>query len=86
MLPSAFSTRELSSCSGGSLDLNLIENVWRLLKSRVQNRFPHVKGELIRYIKEEWEKIDLRDTQKYCTSIRERYQAVQQAGGSYTLF
>jgi hypothetical protein len=40
--------------------------------SRVQNQFPHIKEELIRYIKEEWEKIKLRDVQKYCTSARER--------------
>jgi transposase len=69
-----------------SPDLNPIENVWRLLKFRVQNRFPHTKEDLIRYINEEWEKIELRDIQKYCTNMRERCQAVQKADGGHTTF
>ena len=69
-----------------SPDLNPIENVWRLLKLRVQERFPTTKEELIRYIKEEWERINLRDIQKYCTNMKERCQAVLKAGGGHTPF
>jgi transposase len=69
-----------------SPDLNPIENVWRLLKSRVQRRFPTTKQELITAIKEEWEIINVRDIQKYCTNMGERCQAVLQARGGHTPF
>lgn len=67
-----------------SPDLNPIENVWRLLKYRVQRRFPKTKEELIQYIKEEWAGIELRDIQKYCTNMRQRCEAVIRAGGGHT--
>jgi hypothetical protein len=44
-----------------SPDLNLIENVGRLLEYRVQSRFPKSKEELIACIQEEWARIELRD-------------------------
>ena len=69
-----------------SPDLNPIENVWRLLKERVQRRFPHTKEELIRYIEEEWAGIKLRDIQKYCVNMRERCQDVVDAKGGPTRF
>jgi transposase len=69
-----------------SPDLNPIENVWRLLKYRVQSRFPKSKEELIACIQEEWARIELKDVQKYCTNMRERCQAVQRADGGHTPF
>jgi transposase len=59
-----------------SPDLNPIENVWRLLKVRVQKRFPKTKEELIACIQEEWARIELSDIQKYCTNMNERCKAV----------
>jgi transposase len=69
-----------------SPDLNPIENVWRLLKPRVQKRFPTTKEELITAIKEEWEKIEMREIQKYCVNMGERCQAVIEADGGHTRF
>jgi transposase len=69
-----------------SPDLNPIENVWRVLKTRVQKRFPKTKEDLIKYINEEWGKIELRDIQKYCLNMGERCQAVIEARGGHTGF
>jgi transposase len=69
-----------------SPDLNSIENVWRLLKLRVQKRFPRTKEELIQVIKEEWEKIQPQDIQKYCVNMMDRCLAVQKARGGHTPF
>lgn len=80
-------------CPASSPDSNPIENAWRLLKSRVQERFPKTKEELIRCIKEEliicireeWERIEPQKIQKYCLNIRERYQSVLQARVGHTI-
>jgi transposase len=69
-----------------SPDLNPIENVWRLLKYRVQQRFPRTKAEFIQYIEEEWAKLELKDIQKYCTNMRQRCEAVRKARGGHTPF
>ena len=69
-----------------SPDLNPIENVWRLLKYRVQRRFPKTKEELITCIKEEWARIEVKDIQKYCGNMRERCEAVLEAQGGHTPF
>jgi len=37
----------------GSPNLNPIKNVWRLLKGRIQQRFPTTKEEVRRYVEEE---------------------------------
>jgi transposase len=44
-----------------SPDLNPIENLWRLLKSRVQKRFLTTKAELITCIQEEWERLEIKE-------------------------
>ena len=67
-----------------SPDLNPIENVWRLLKYRVEKRFPHTKEDIRQYLQEEWQKIQINDYQKYTTSMRERCQAVIDAGSGHT--
>jgi transposase len=40
-----------------SPDLNLIKNVWRLLKYWVGKRFPKIDKEVRQYIEEEWERL-----------------------------
>lgn len=67
-----------------SPDLNPIENVWRLLKARVQRRYPKTKAELIEYLTDEWNKIDLNDIKKYTDSMHERCEAVLKAEGAHT--
>ena len=42
-----------------SPDMNLIENVWKLLNERSKNRYPSNVDELWTYLKEEWEKISV---------------------------
>jgi transposase len=66
-----------------SPDLNPIKNLWRLLKKRVQDRFPTSKEELRRVIEEEWAKITIQDIKKYTDTMHERCQAVQKAEGGH---
>lgn len=67
-----------------SPDLNPIENVWRLLKYRVQKRYPHTEAELMQYVREEWDKIKTDDYIKYIRSMKDRCWAVIMAGGGHT--
>lgn len=62
-------------------DLNPIENIWRILKYRIQKRFPKTRDELIRYIQEEWDKLSVQDIQKYCRNMGERCTAVLEHRG-----
>ncbi|KAF2193315.1 hypothetical protein K469DRAFT_715390 [Zopfia rhizophila CBS 207.26] len=69
-----------------SPDLNLIENVWRLLKGRIQRRFPTTKEEVRRYAEEEWERLEPEDFEKYTGNMRERCLAVITADGGPTKY
>lgn len=67
-----------------SPDLNPIENVWRLLKYRVQKRYPHTEAELMQYVREEWDKIKTDDYLRYIRDMKQRCWAVIMAGGGHT--
>ena len=67
-----------------SPDLNPIKNVWRLLKYRIEKRFPKTDAEVQQYLLEEWEKLDLEDFRKYIESMPERCKAVIAANGGHT--
>ncbi|OCK92348.1 uncharacterized protein K441DRAFT_570608 [Cenococcum geophilum 1.58] len=69
-----------------SPDLNPIKNIWRLLKGRIQRRFPTIKEEVRRYAEEEWEKLEPEDFKKYTGNIRERCLAVIAADGGPTKY
>lgn len=70
-----------------SPDINPIENLWVHLKKKVGKRSPTNKNELIRFIKEEWEKIPLEyDIPKLIQSMRRRLQAVIDAQGGHTKY
>ena len=69
-----------------SPDLNLIENIWRLLKGRIQRRFPTTKEEVRRYAEEEWEKLEPEEFEKYTGNMRERCLAVIAADGGLTKY
>jgi hypothetical protein len=56
-----------------SLNLNLIENVWRLLKQRMIKRFPRTLIELRQCIKKEWAALKLSNFARYISNIKERY-------------
>ncbi|KAF2188539.1 hypothetical protein K469DRAFT_565254, partial [Zopfia rhizophila CBS 207.26] len=64
-----------------SPDLNPIENVWRLLKGRIQRRFPTTEEEVRRY-----EKLEPEDFEKYTGNMRERCLAVINADGGPTKY
>lgn len=70
-----------------SPDINPIENLWVHLKQKVGKRSPTNKNELIKFIKEEWEKIPLEyDILKLIQSMRRCLQSVIDAQGGHTKY
>jgi len=69
-----------------SPDLNPIEHVWRILKQRVQKRFPRSKADLRQYLQEEWAKLSIQDLWGLTQNMGERSQAVRDAGGYPTKY
>lgn len=67
-----------------SPDLNPIENLWRLLKSRVRKRYPKTKEDLRRCIEEEWARISPQEIRRYTGNMNERCRAVLAASGGHT--
>jgi transposase len=67
-----------------SPDLNPIENVWRLLESRVRKRYLKIKEELRQCIEEEWARITPQEIRKYTQNMNERCRAVISAQGGHT--
>jgi transposase len=67
-----------------SPDLNLIENVWRILKYRIRRRFPKTLDELRQYIIKEWDKLDVKDYLDYIREMPERCEAAVKAKGGHT--
>ena len=64
-----------------SPDLNPIENVWSILKSRVAERNPATKAELVKTIIEEWTNIPQKIIQNTIKSLTPRLQKVKQNNG-----
>jgi len=73
-----------------SPDLNPIENVWHILKSRLRKRFtkgehrPHSEDELWEALSEEWEAIDQGTIDRLIDSMPSRLADVIKAEGSHT--
>jgi len=69
-----------------SPDLNPIENVWRLLKSRLQKcqDRPDTLEAMEAAIQEEWEALKLEDYLHYIRRMPERVQAVIAAREGHT--
>jgi hypothetical protein len=64
-----------------SPDLNPIENIWAILKKKIEMRGAKSKEELISNILEEWDKIDIELTQKVIGSMPRRMAQVIERGG-----
>ena len=69
-----------------SPDLNAIENVWAVLKQRVEARRPVAKdrAELIVHVEEEWGLISMEIVNSACESVARRVEEVRHAGGYAT--
>ena len=69
-----------------SPDLNPIENIWTLLKHRINqiNPRPSSRAEVKTAIIEEWNKITVKEIQKVVDSLPQRIQAVLDASGGHT--
>ena len=67
-----------------SPDLNPIENIWAVLKSRVAERNPANKAQLIEIIKEEWANIPQRTIQNTIKSLTSRLETIVKNKGGYT--
>jgi len=69
-----------------SPDLNPIENIWNLLKSRINARQPRplTLKDVKQAIFEEWDKITVDNIQKHVDSLPQRVQAVVDANGGHT--
>lgn len=59
-----------------SPDLNPIENLWSILKSRIEKRLAHTIDEVEKILKEEWESIDIDLLCHLIHSMPNRCQAV----------
>jgi len=67
-----------------SPDLNPIENVWRMLKYRLNRRLPRNLDELHQALIVEWDRLSLDDYGKYINEMPERCEAVILARGGHT--
>jgi hypothetical protein len=69
-----------------SPDLNIIENVWNLLKHAVFRQNPQNLSHLKALIVQEWDKIDQSTIQKLFDSVPRRLCAVESVGGDMTKY
>jgi hypothetical protein len=69
-----------------SPDLNRVENIWNLLKNRVNMRPPHSRGlnEIRTAIVEVWDRIPEYELLEYIDTIPERIDAVIEVNRDHT--
>lgn len=72
--------------SSNSPDLNPIENIWNLLKNRLQAREPRPQEieEIKKAVVEEWNAIIIEEIRKYVDSMPKRIQEVISSNGGHT--
>ena len=67
-----------------SPDLNVIENVWKLITDKVNTRCPRTVQGLCKVIQQEWEKLDQKVICDLVMSMPRRLQAVLDVEGEIT--
>ena len=67
-----------------SPDLSPIENVWRIMKRKIQQRRPRTVEQLKLYIKQEWERIPPTKLQQLVSSVPKRLLSVVKRKGDVT--
>ena len=66
-----------------SPDLSPIENIWAILKRRVELRKPKNQEELRQFIEEEWELIEQEICKGLVETMKERCEKVIEVGGEH---
>ena len=67
-----------------SPDLNPIENVWSILKRRIEQHRPRTREEVKAAVQIEWNRLTREDVKKCVQSMPERCRAVIDAEGGHT--
>ncbi|CAG8821243.1 36216_t:CDS:1, partial [Gigaspora margarita] len=62
--------------SSYSLDLNPIENLWSIIKTKIEHHRPKNLEKLELYMKQEWTKVPQHVLIRLANIMQERYQAV----------
>ncbi len=69
-----------------SPDLSPIENIWRIIKRNIRQRWPRTLQQLETYIRQEWDQIPTAKLQKLITSMPRHLQTVlKRRGDFYTM-
>ncbi len=69
-----------------SPDLSPIENIWRIIKRNIRQRWPRTLQQLETYIRQEWDQIPTPKLQKLITSMPRHLRTVlKRRGDFYTM-
>ena len=66
--------------------MNRIENVWRLLKSKMTKYRCSKVSSFVRVLEKEWESLSQKYSQALVKSMKSRIEAVIEAKGDYTIY
>ena len=69
-----------------SPDMNPIENLWSILKTKIAYGRPHTLKDLIKVINKEWNNLPKELALKLSNSMKNRIEAIIDASGDYTMY